>query len=367
MLKDRINTIALTTLMISICFMQAYGLDFVGFEQLAQSDTLLILDVVACDKWIDGKPTVLFRSDAYPDAKQYYHTVGSEFLYMVQYREPTLEISFVTAESLNTRSIIAGDFDEDGNVEIMGLTSFYAGEGTEITTMKYKAGSWTAYREIIPFYIERIIRVDLYDCKGDDFIFLYNALDLSHPDTAGPEIESPPLGLIYGNWESQRLNLAVDSTIHNAIESIGSICGDTTYVYIYEQFVDSSFVTLDGPRPVGVLAKYSFNRELSNLENLYHVKTPILTSEIVSDASSNLYVSDSLIQLFGDNLMQRYIDNGDSLTLSLFQWAPFPCFDPLLIDIDDDGAKELVCVEQIVTDRLVQGPNLVIKVYKLIE
>jgi len=347
--------------------LQSYSLDFVGFEPLAQSDTLFFFDLLACDEWIDGKPTVLFRSDAYPDAKQYCHTVGSEFLYMVQYSEPTLEISFVTAESLNTRSIIAGDFDEDGNVEIMGLTSFYTGEGTEITTMKYKAGSWTAYREVIPYYIERLIRVDLYDSKGDDFIFLFNAFDLSHPDTAGPEVISPPLGLIYGNWNNQRLNLSVDSTVHNAIESIGSVCEDTIFVYIYEQLEDSTIVTLDGPRPVGALVKYSFNREQSKLERLYYVETPVLTSEIVSDASSNIYASDTLIQLFGDNLMQRYIDNGDSLTLSLFEWTPFPCFDPVLIDIDGDGEKELVCVEQIVTDRIVQGPNLVIKAYRLLE
>ena len=112
--------------------------------------------------------------------------------------------------------------------------------------------------------------------------------------------------------------------------------------------------------------KYRFNRELSKLETSYFVETPVITNEIVSEPSSNLYVSDSLIQLVGNNLMQRYIDHGDSLSLSLFQWAPFPCFDPVLIDIDGDGQKDLICAEP-VTKMPVQVPNWIIKAYKVIE
>ncbi|MEE8417547.1 MAG: hypothetical protein V3S06_02690 [candidate division Zixibacteria bacterium] len=353
--------------LVATCFSPVYGLDTVGFDPLAESDTVFLFNVLTCDEWIDGKPAVLFRSVGYPDSKQLNFTVGYHYLYSVKYNGMKLETQFVMAESLYSKSIIAGDFDADGNVEIMGMSSLYYGDGTEIMTMQYKAGSWSTYKEIIPYYIERLIRVDLYDSPGDDFIFLFNALDLSQADSTNAEVESPPLGLIYGNWDGQHLNLSVDSTIHNAIESMGSIYGETTFVYIYEQLEDSTIVTLDGPLPIGALVKYRFNRELSKLERLYYVESPVLTNDIVSEASSSLYASDSLIQLFGNKLMQWYIDNGDSLTISLFQWTPFPCYDPVLIDIDADGEKELICTEPIVTGIPVQVPNCVLKAYKLLE
>ncbi len=366
MWKDKLYALVASIFVAGIAFSQAYCLEVVGVEPVAESDTLYMLDVLVCDKWLDGKPTVLFRSVGYPDAKQLDYELGYHYLYKAQFTGSELEPNYVLTDSLAGQSIIAGDFDEDGNIEIIGLTSLYGGEGTEITTMKYKAGSWTTYKEAIPYYIERIIRVNLYNNAGDDFIFLFNALDLSQADSTNPEVESPPLGLIYGNWENQRLDLTVDSTIHNAIESIGSICEETTFVYIYEQLVDSTFVTLDGPRPAGALVKYRFNRESSDLVELYHIKTPLDTGEIVSDASSNLYVSDSLIQLLSSNLLQQYIDLGDSLALSLFQWTPFPCFNPVLIDIDGDGESELICAEPTVTDRAVREPNWVIKAYRLL-
>lgn len=367
MLKDKLYRMIVAAFLVGFCCSTALCLETVGFEPLAESDTLFLFNVLTCDEWIDGKSAVLLRSVGYPDSKQLNFTAGYHYLYSVNYNGIKLETQFVMAESLYSKAIIAGDFDADGNVEIMGISSFYYGNGTEIMTMKYKAGSWSTYKEIIPYYIERLFKVDLYGSPGDDFIFLFNALDLSLADTSNPEVESPPLGLIYGNWDQQRLNLAVDSTVHNAIESIGSICEETTFVYIYEQLVDSTIITLDGPRPIGALVKYHFNRELSKLERLYYVESPVGTRDIVSEASSNLYASDSLIQLVGNKLMQRYIDNGDSLTLSLFQWTPFPCFDPVLIDIDADGEKELICTEPIVTSILVQVPNWVIKAYKLLE
>lgn len=366
MLKGKFKSLAIAFFLVGVCLPPAYCLDTVGFEQLAESDTLFFFSVLTCDEWIDGKPTVLFRSVGYPDPKQLNYTTGYHYLYSVQYKGPILETKFVLAESLDTNSIIAGDFDGDGNVEIMGISFFYYGDGTEIMTMKYKAGSWSTYKEIIPYYIERLFKVDLYDSAGDDFIFLFNALDLSQADSTNPEVESPPVGLIYGNWDNQRLNLSVDSTIHNAIESIGSICEETTFVYIYEQLVDSTYITADGPQLVGVVVKYAFNRVSSKLERLYYVQSPVLTNDIVSEASSSLYASDSLIQLFGNKLMQWYIDNGNSLTLSLFQWTPFHCFDPVLIDIDGDGEKALICTEP-VTEMPVQVPNWVIKAYRLLE
>jgi hypothetical protein len=367
MWKVRFYKLAVLSIFLtSTCFPPTYCLEVVGFEKIAESDTLLVLDVLTCDQWVDGKPKVLFRSVGYPDAKEYNYALGSHYLYSVQYEEPELKPSFVLTDSLAGYSIIAGDFDEDGSVEIMGITSFYTGDGTEITTLKYKEGTWISYKETIPYYIERLIRVDLYDSKGNDFIFLYNAFDLSQADSTNPEVESPPLGLIYGNWNNQRLNLSVDSTVHYAIESIGSICEDTTFIYIYEQLEDSTIVTLDGPLPIGALVKYRFDRVLSKLERLYYITTPVVTSEITSDASSNLYASDSLIQLFGNNLMQRYIDNGDSLTLSVFQWTSFPCFDPVLIDIDGDGEKDIVCTEP-VAEMSAQARKWVMKVYRLIE
>ena len=367
MLKDKLYRMIAAAFLVGFCCSTAFCLDSVGFEPLAESDTVFLFNMLTCDEWIDGKPAVLFRSVGYPDSKQLNFTVGYHYLYSVKYNAAKLETNFVMAESLYSKSIIAGDFDGDGNVEIMGISFFYYGDGTEIMTMKYKAGSWSTYKEIIPYYIERLFKVDLYDSAGDDFIFLFNALDLSQADSTKPEVESPPLGLICRNWDNQRLNLSVDSTVHNAIESIGSICGETTFVYIYEQLVDSTYVTADGPQLVGVVVKYAFDRVSSKLKRLYYVESPVLTNDIVSEASSNLYASDSIIQLFSNNLMQRYVDNGVSLTLSLFQWTPFPCFDPVLIDIDGDGEKELICTEPIVTDRAVQEPNWVIKAYKLLE
>lgn len=366
MLKDKLDKSIIVFILAAACFSPVYGLDTVGFEPLAESDTLFLFSVLTCDDWIDGKPTVLFRSVGYPDPKELNYYVGCHYLYSVESKGPILETNYVMAESLDTRSIISGDFDGDGNVEIMGISFFYYGDGTEITTMKYKSGSWSTYREIIPYYIERLIKVDLYDSAGDDFIFLFNALDLSQADSTNPEVESPPLGLIYGNWDNQHLNLSADSTVHNAIEAIGSTYGETTFVYIYEQLVDSTFITLDGPLPIGAVVKYAFDRESSKLERLYYIESPVLTHEIVSDVSSSLYASDSLIQVMGDGLMQWYTDDGQSMTLLLFQWTPFPCYNPVLIDIDSDGEKELICTEPI-TDIPVQVPNWVIKAYKFLK
>jgi len=366
MWKDKIGKYAISLLIMAICSSQAFCLDLVGFAPLAESDTLFLFEVLTCDKWIDGKPTVLFRSVGFPDAKELKFSVDYDYLYKVKYEDIKLRTQFVMAESLY-KAIIAGDFDEDGYVEVMGLSSGYFGDGTEIVTMKYRAGSWIIYKQIIPYYIERLIRVKLYNTTGDDFIFLFNALDLSQADSTNPEVESPPLGLIFGNWAHQRLNLFPDSTIHYTIEAIGSIYGDTTFVYIYEELADSTEITLDGPRPMGALVKYAFNRNVSKLEKRYFIETPVLTREIVSEASTSLYASDSLIKIMGNGLMQWYADNGDSLTLSLFQWTPFPCFDPVLLDIDGDGQKELICTEPVVTDRAVQEPNWVIKAYKILE
>jgi len=367
MWKDKIDLFAVSLFLVLICFSRGLCLNFVGFAPLAQSDTLYKFQVLTCDAWVDGRPTLLFRSIGCPDPKQLNFVFGYSYLYTADLKSSTVETRFAVADSLDSKSIIAGDFDSDGSVEIMGISTSYFGDGTEIETMKYRAGSWITYKQIIPYYIERLIRVKLYNTTGDDFIFLFNALDLSQADSTAPEIETPPLGLIYGNWANQRLNLFPDSTIHNAIEAIGSKRGDTTFVYIYEGVVDSTQSTPDGFRGFGALVKYRFNRGLSKLERLYYAESPSGTNEIVSDPSSSLYASDSLIQIMRDDQMQWYIDNGDSLTLSLFQWTPFECVDPVLIDIDNDGKDELVCSEAIVKDQAVQVPNWVIKAYKILE
>jgi len=367
MWKDNLKFWGLASLMAMTLSQQSAGLTFVGFEPIAQSDTIYEFDVVSTERWIDGQPTLLFRSYGYPEPWQKKFIMGKDYLYSISFAPPRLEAEYVFTDSFDTGSLIVGDFDADGKVEVLGNQDFYLGGGTEISILEYAGGVWKEYREDIPFYIDAHFTADLFDDLGDDFILAFG-VDTLGCDTCTFDIESsPPMGLIYGNLVGGHLNLHVDSTYQYALQSLGATFGETTYVYIYESVLDSVSFAAGGPLFIGSLVKYRFDRQSEKLERLYYAECPYFGGGFTDNNGSSVYINDSLIVILDDSAMQWFIDDGQSLTLSLMQWTPFPCFDPVLFDIDRNGVKELICTEPLAPDGTTQGPNWMIKAYRLLE
>jgi hypothetical protein len=331
----------------------------VGYELFAQTDTVYLFDLLSSDRWIDGKPMVLFRNFAYPEANSPTHDIEHHYLYSLLYSDQKFSSELVLEEPFDTGPIITGDFDEDDNIEILGRSSHYNGEGTQIFIMEYSGGQWKEYKEIIPYYIETLFTVDIFDDSGDDFVFVYLN------DTTGIyDNESPTTSLIFGNWDGERLSLTVDSTFHYSLQALDASYGDKTSLYIYEAQFDSAFLTADGPRQFGALVKYNFDRESGKIEKLYQAECPSFDWGLTGDNEASVFASDTLIIILNGAAMQWFKDDGQALTLFLIQWAPFQCHYPTLVDIDGDNEDDLICAEPIISDSLVQDPNWVIKAYK---
>lgn len=367
MWKDSGLVARLALFLVIAIWRQGTGLTFVGFEPIGHSDTIDVYDVTIANRWIDASPGLIFRSGGYPDPTEKQMGLGRDYLYSCKLVSSRIESQFVLADSFDTGSIIAGDFDSDGNPEVLGNQEFYTGDGTEITIVEYTGGIWKEYREAIPFGIDAHFAADLFDDQGDDFIFAFG-IDTLGCDTCSFDIEtSPPMGLIYGNRDGGKLNLHVDSTFHYALQSLDVAYGETTYVYIYEAVKDTASFAGGGPLFIGSLVKYRFDRETARLERLYYAECPYFGGGFTHYNGSSVYARDSLIVILDNSAMQWFIDDGQSLTLSLMQWTPFPCFAPVLFDIDGDGEDEFICTEPQAPDGTTQGPNWVIKAYKLLE
>ena len=357
----------LALLLILVFWRQGTGLTFVGFEPIGHSDAIDVYDLTIADRWINGGYGLILRSGGYPNPAEKQPGLGRDYVYSCKLDSSLIESHFVFADSFDTGSIIAGDFDSDGNPEILGNREFYMGDGTEITIFEYAGGVWKQYGETIPFLIDAHFAADLFDDQGDDFIFAFG-IDTLDCDTCSFDIEtSPPMGLIYGNRDGGKLNLNVDSTFHYALQSLGVAYGDTTYVYIYEAIKDTASFGEGGPLFIGSLVKYRFDRQTAGLERLYYAECPFFGGGFTHYNGSSVYARDSLIVILDDSAMQWFIDDGQSLALSVMQWTPFPCYAPVLFDIDGDGHEELICTEPQAPNGTTQGSNWMIKAYKLIE
>jgi hypothetical protein len=339
----------------------------VGFEFLAQTDTIYQFSLLSSARWIDGEPRALFRSAAYPDAKVLEYTIGYHYLYSLSFSPPKLGIEFVLEDSLNSGPMITADFDGDGNIEIMGKSFMYHGEGTELSLLKYTDGTWKEFKQVVPYYIDALFAAHLYDTQGDGFILVFRNDTTTVCDTCYYDNEYPNTGLIFGNWDGERLNLHVDSTFHYTLQSLGAAYGDQDYVYIYETLFDSTTWTADGPLEIGCLVKYRFDKESAKLERLYYAGCLNFGWGLTSDNSSGVYVRDSLIIILDNKAMQWFLDDGESLTQTLMQFTSFDCYESLLFDIDGDGQNDLICAEPIVKDSFTEDPNWVIKAYKLLK
>ena len=367
MLKENIRLWGLAFFMAMVFSPQSSGLTFVGFEPIAESDTVSQFDILAAGRWMDGQPEILFRSYGYPEPSQKKFVMGKDYLHLIQYNPPELKSEYVFTDSFDTRTIIVGDFDADGNVEVLGNQDFYLGEGTQISTLEYIEGEWKEYREIIPFDIDAHFAGDLFDDQGDDFIFAFG-IDTITCDTCSYDIESsPPMGLIYGNRDGGSLKLHVDSTFHYALQSLGVSFGETTYVYSYEAVKDTASFAGGGPLFIGSIVKYRFDRDKARLEKLYYAACPYFGEGFTHQNSSSVYVRDSLIIVLDDAAMQWFVDDGESLSLSLMQYTPFECYRPLLFDIDKDGEDELICTESAVEGFIVDSPNRIIRAYRILK
>lgn len=367
MWKDNFIRWCLALLLAIAPSQQCLGLDFVGFEPIAESDTIYELDIFAAGRWIDGQPRLLFRSIGYPEPWQKDYILGERYLYSIISVPPELKAEYVLTDSFESRTMIVGDFDADGNVEVLGNQNFYIGEGTQISTLEYVEGEWKESRQIIPFHIDAHFAADLFDAQGDDFIFAFG-IDTLACDTCTYDIESsPPMGLIYGNRSRAKLNLYIDSTFHYELQSLGAAFGETTYVYIYEAIMDTTSFAGGGPLWKGSLVKYRFDKTDAKLVRLYYVQCPYFGGGFTHQNGSSVYVRDSLIIVLDDAAMQWFVDDGESLSLSLMQYTPFECYRPLLFDIDKDGEDELICTKPAIDGFIVDRPNRIIKAYKLLK
>ena len=367
MWKDSSKFGALLIILLSAFAQKNSAQTTVGFELIAQSDKMYEFDILTSDKWVDGQQKTLFRSIGYPEPSQVNFAFGHSYLYSIHLQGTALKAQFVLTDSFQTGPVITGDFDADGNIEIMGNASFYPGEGTEILTLRYVGGIWKEYREAIPYYILGMFSVDLFDDSGDDFVFAFVNDTTTVCDTCFYDNENPETGLIFGNWDGQKLNLSVDSTFHYALQSLGAVFGANTYVYTYEALIDSTYSPEEGAYEYGCLVKYRFDQESAKLERLYYAECPYFGWGLPSDNTSGVYVRDSLIVILDNKAMQWFVDDGQSLNLALMQWTPFPCYNPVLFDINADGQDDLVCAEPVVAGSLVQDPNWVIKAYKILK
>jgi len=366
-LRDNLKLWGMAFLLAEGFWQQSAGQTWVGFEPIAESDTIYQFDTFTADRWVDNKPKLLLRSFGYPEPKQKDFVVGIHYLYSILFEPPELKTEYVFTDSLETGSMIAGDFDADGKVEVMGNQDFYMGAGTEISILEFTEGTWKEYREAIPFEIDAHFAVDIFDDQGDDFIFAFG-MDTTNCDTCYYDFESSsPVGLIYGDWDGESLNLHVDSTFHYTLQSLGAVYGDPTFIYIYETIFDSASTNADGPEEIGSLVKYRFDKESAKLERLYYAECPHWVGGFTEYNFSGVYVYDSLIVIQDDNAMQWFVDDGESLNLTLMQFTPFDCYQSLLFDIDQDGVFDLICADPVVKDSIVEAPNWVIKAYKLLE
>lgn len=367
MWKDSRLVLKLAIVFVISMAQESASLTFIGFEPIGSSDTIDVYDLTIVNPWIDDGPVLIFRSGGYPDPGQKQFRLGRDFLYSCKLDSSQIESQFVVADSFDTRSIVSGDFDSDGNPEVLGNQEFYLGDGTEVTVLEYTGEAWKEYREIIPFDIDAHFVGDLFDNQGDDFIFAFG-IDTITCDTCSYDIESsPPMGLIYGNRDDEKLNMHVDSTFHYALQSLGVSFGETTYVYSYEAVEDTASFAGGGPLYIGSIVKYRFDRDKARLEKLYYAACPYFGGGFTHYNGSSVYAKDSVIIILDDSAVQWFIDDGKSLTLSLIQYTPFPCFAPVLFDIDGDGEDDLICTEPQAPDGATQGPNWMIKAYKILK
>jgi len=367
MLKDNLRISGLAIILALSLSHASAGMTFVGFEPIAESDTIYQFDTFTAGRWIDNEPRLLLRSIGYPEPWQKNFVMGKDYLYSILLAPPKLKAEYVFTDSFETGSLIVGDFDADGNAEVLGNQDFYMGQGTQISILEYAGGTWQEYREAIPYYIDAHFAVDLFDDKGDDFIFAFG-IDTLGCDTCDYDIESsPPEGLIYGNWDGGKLNLHVDSTYHYALQSLGAVYGEPTFVYIYEVLFDSTTLTQHGPLGIGCLVKYHFDKESAKLERLYYAECIYFGGDFTEYNFSGVYIDDSLIVIQDDNAMQWFLDDGKSLSQSLMQFTPFDCYQSLLFDIDQNGENDLICAEPVVKDSFTEDPNWIIKAYKILK
>lgn len=366
MLKDNKNLWFISIL--TFVFLTLLGVKTLGHAQdyrlIARSKPLFQFDLLPVTRWIDLKPIVLARSIGFPQPDVYAFDPANNMLYsfFVKDSDSLLAWEFIMRDSLGAPLFLAGDYDADGQVELITTSSTYFGDGEELVKLDYNNGRWTKTKAQVPYFPGLGFSGKFFRANRDDFVFTFSMDTIAICDTCYYDIEYPPVGLVFCEWEKESLITYPDSTPHYWIQAVASRYGQPTFVYIAEEYQP-----MPGGKPFGAVVKYMFDRTTRRLTALYATYIPEFPYGIFNDNSSRLFISDTLITLMAGNVIQRFVDSGDSLRTLGVEHLEFDCYDSDYLDIDKDGTVELICSEPVVKGKVGRDPNWIIKVYDIIE